>query len=121
MTELSRTRVGTFHLDVCAEFDELRSREDITRHLAAPERLLQNWSFIKFNDAQVTDLRHGKQMAIPVAEGIDRIATFDPSGELVGLMIRIQESGLFRSVRVFNVIDETPQPIASNNKQSPES
>jgi tRNA pseudouridine55 synthase len=121
MTDLVRTRVGDFHLNECVEFDALRSREEIAPHLKAPQRLLQEWPFISFTDAQVTDLRHGKQMNIPAADGMDRIATFDPSGELVGLMIRIQDSGLFRSVRVFNTIADTPQPMASSSKQSPES
>ncbi len=121
MTELTRTRVGTFHLNECAQFETLRCLDDMLAGLALPERLLEDWPFIPLDALQVIDLRHGRQMKILAADGLDRIATFDPSGELVGLMIRIHESGLFRSVRVFNTIAETPQPTANNSKHSPES
>ncbi len=120
MTELTRTRVGGFELADCVPYDAIRSREDIVANLAPSQQLLLDWPFIHFTESQVIDLRHGRQMQIPTADGLDRIAAFDPAGELVGLMER-QPTGLFRSVRVFNVADATSQPMASSSRQSPES
>jgi tRNA pseudouridine55 synthase len=90
MTALERTAVGPFTLDSAIRFDDVNAAwQD---HLLPPAQLMGSLPRVTITAAQLTDVRHGRDIAAPpetlqLAADV-RIAAFDALGDLVAILRR---------------------------------
>ncbi len=121
MTELTRTRVGTFVLSDCVAATDLYSRVEVAGHLFPPQRLVHNWHSVTLTPEQVLSLRNGAQIVLEQPQPCSRCAAFDEQGELVALIQETQTPSAFRSIRVFHVEHTAKQPRKIKAKYRPRS
>lgn len=123
MSRLVRTRVGEIALEQCLSIEQLQSLADqqlLDSALHPPSCLVASLPRIELDAEQAIEIRHG----IPLPLEIDvagPLAAFDVYGELVAVLERGVGTGSYRSLRVFQKTNETPQPSSSSKPHSPES
>lgn len=121
MTRLVRTRVGEILLEQCTSLEQLQLLADracLANALLPPNCLVASLPKVELDSERSIKIRHG----IPISLELDLpgpLAAVDDQGELVAILER--RDGIYRSLRVFQKTNDTPQPNSSNKPHSPES
>lgn len=118
MTRLARTRIGELERAQCVGLDQLLDRESVAAHLHSPSILVASLPRIELDEAAAARIRNGIPLQLPLHQ-TGPIAAVDAQGELVAIVQRSGES--YRSLRVFQKTNETPQPSNSSSPHNPES
>ncbi len=119
MTELTRTRVGSFGLSDCVVARDLYNRIEVAQRLFPAQRLIQDWHTVTLTDEQAFELRNGAQLTFDQVLEQTRYAALDQQGELVGLIQATNVPEVFRSIRVFHVEHTAKQPRKIQAKYRP--
>ncbi len=121
MTRLVRTRVGEILLEQCTSLEQLQQLADracLASALLPPNCLVASLPRVELDRERAIKIRHG--IPIPLERDLaGPIAAVDSHGELVAVL-ELRE-GIYRSLRVFQKMNDTPQPKSSNKPHRPES
>ncbi|MHC4294289.1 MAG: tRNA pseudouridine(55) synthase TruB, partial [Planctomycetota bacterium] len=94
---LTRTEVGTFHLDTAISPDELDPQRDLLSPLIALEDLAK----IVIDEQQVRRLVHGNPITAKLQVTSDEVAILDTKGELLAIARVADDQGTLQPVKVF--------------------
>lgn len=138
MTELVRTRIGAVSLEQCVELNSVRSKSDVQNALLSPLNLVDELPQCTLSEEGAGLIRNGiavgsshfeispkckaetRRSNGDSAGPLNRWVAVDPSGQLVAIL-KPAARETYRSVRVFQKTNETPQPSSTRTRQRPES
>ncbi len=101
MSELQRTRIGSFHIEDAINVEDL-DRNTLSRHLIPAARGVADLPQVVIDDAQVAELAYGRGVSIPAAvdaSAADLIAVLDRDGDLMAL--GQSRNGILQPAQVF--------------------
>ncbi len=125
MTRLVRTAIGPIQLAQCVPLEDLSDAVRLEGHLLPASVLVARMPKAVLKSCGCTDIRHGIPVSTQAFVGADhvgaeRLAAFDEGGELVAIL-KLDGRDHYRSLRVFQVANETSQPSNSSTPHKPES
>ena len=83
MTELIRTRIGSFRSDQAIAVEDL-NRENVATHLLPPVRAVEHWAQHICSAAELWEIAHGRQISLVISDA-NRVALLTPDGNLAAL------------------------------------
>jgi tRNA pseudouridine55 synthase len=98
---LIRTASGAFRLESAIPLDDLLATADWRTHLIAPQTALRDWPVLQLDDAQCTDILHGRKILGDAAVGDGLALAYRSDGRLMAIVQA--DSGAWKPLKVFSI------------------